>query len=135
LKTRSVIYWISTVLIALAYIFGGISQVMRSPESVEGIVHHLGYPMHFLILLGVWKFLGGVAILVPRFPLVKEWAYAGMFIDATAASVALASAHDSVFQIIAPLVMAALLIVSWALRPESRRLPATERGRDHPPTA
>lgn len=124
MRARIVLYWVATILVALAYLFGGISQVMRSPQSVEGVVHHLGYPMHFLVLLGVWKILGSIAILAPRFPILKEWAYAGMFFDSTAASVAIASVGDPPLQIILPFVMTALIIASWALRPESRRLRA-----------
>jgi AhpD family alkylhydroperoxidase len=55
---------------------------MRVPQVVEGVTH-LGFPLHFVTLLGVWKVLGGIAVLVPGFALVKEWAYAGMFFDLT----------------------------------------------------
>lgn len=124
MKMRNVLYWISTVLVAVLYVFGGVSQVVRSPQSVQGVVQHLGYPMHFLVLLGVWKILGGVAIVAPRFPRLKEWAYAGMVFDSTGAAVAIAAVGDPVLNIVAPLVMTGIIAVSWALRPETRRLKA-----------
>jgi hypothetical protein len=76
--------------------------------------------------------LAAIAILVPRFPRLKEWAYAGIFFDLTgaAASVAAVGGYGAyAFHIVAPLVLAVLTVASWALRPESRTigvlLPAT----------
>jgi hypothetical protein len=82
----------------------------------------LGYPPHFSTLLGAWKVLGAVALLAPGYPLVKEWAYAGFFIDFSAAVVAYAAAGDGVVSYIGPVVAIAALITSWYLRPTSRRL-------------
>jgi hypothetical protein len=94
---------------------------LRAPQVVEGITR-LGYPLHFVILLGVWKVLGGLAILLPGFALVKEWAYAGMIFDLTGATVAHAACGDDLRHILVPLVIAALVVTSWALRPASRKL-------------
>jgi hypothetical protein len=83
----------------------------------------LGYPLYFFRILGFWKVLGAIAILVPRFPRLKEWAYAGIFFDLTgaAASVAAVGSYGVyAFHIFAPLILAVLTVVSWALRPESR---------------
>jgi uncharacterized membrane protein YphA (DoxX/SURF4 family) len=124
MKARTVGYWICTVLIALAFLSGGIGQLLRSPQTVEGITH-LGYPVYFLIILGVWKILGGITVLVPGFPLLKEWAYAGMIFDLTGASASHLAAGDDVRHILVPLVLAALVAGSWALRPEGRRLQRT----------
>jgi uncharacterized membrane protein YphA (DoxX/SURF4 family) len=121
LKARTVGYWICTALIALAFLSGGVGQLLRSPQTVEGITH-LGYPVYFLIILGVWKILGGIAILPPGFPLLTEWAYAGMIFDLTGASASHLAAGDDVRHILVPLVLAALVVGSWALRPEGRRL-------------
>ena len=82
MKARAVGYWICTVLIALSFLSGGVAHLLRAPQVVEGITH-LGYPLHFVIILGVWKVLGDVAVLIPGFALVKEWAYAGMIFDLT----------------------------------------------------
>lgn len=121
MKARAVGYWICTVLIGLSFLSGGAAHLLRVPQAVEGITR-LGYPLHFVILLGVWKVLGAVAILVPGFALLKEWAYAGMIFDLTGASVAHAATGDSMRFILVPLVLAALVVTSWALRPEGRKL-------------
>jgi uncharacterized membrane protein YphA (DoxX/SURF4 family) len=121
MKAKTIGYWVCTIPIALLLLSGGIMQVMRSPTAIEGITH-LGYPVHFAVLLGVWKILGAIAILLPGFALVKEWAYAGIFIDLTGASVAHAAAGDGPGNIIAPLVFTAVVVASWVLRPAGRKL-------------
>lgn len=123
MKAKAIGYWVCTCVIALLFLSGGILQAMRSPTAIEGIIH-LGYPVHFAVLLGVWKILGAIVILLPGFALAKEWAYAGIFIDLTGASVAHAAAGDGAGNIIAPLVFTAILAASWALRPASRTLTA-----------
>ncbi len=121
MKTKAIAYWVSTIAIAFLLLSGGIMQVMRSPAAIAGITR-LGYPLHFAVLLGFWKILGAIVILLPGFALVKEWAYAGMFIDLTGASFAHTAAGDGAGNIIAPLVFTAVLIASWALRPAGRTL-------------
>jgi uncharacterized membrane protein YphA (DoxX/SURF4 family) len=124
---RVVGYWVCTVLIALSFLFGGASDVLRSPQVIEGLAR-LGYPAHFATILGVWKILGAAVILLPGFPRIKEWAYAGMVFDLTGAAFTHAVIGDSdawmgnTAHIITPLVLAALALGSWALRPESRTL-------------
>jgi uncharacterized membrane protein YphA (DoxX/SURF4 family) len=119
MKAKSIGYWITTVIVALLLLSGGVAQVtLRNAEGFKA----LGFPVYFMVLLGVWKILGGIVILVPRFPRVKEWAYAGIFIDFTGAAVAAAACQSAAFHIVAPLVCAAMLIASWALRPASRIL-------------
>ncbi|HEY0796092.1 MAG TPA: DoxX family protein [Acidisarcina sp.] len=114
-------YWACTVVIAVLFLSGGFMQAMRFPAATAGITH-LGYPIHFSILLGVWKILGAIVILLPGFALVKEWAYAGIVIDLTGASVAHAAAGGPAGNVIAPLVFTAIVVASWALRPSSRKL-------------
>jgi len=121
MKTKAVGYWICTVLVALSFLSGGIVDLMRSPQALEGMTH-LGYPAYFMIILGLWKVLGGIVILLPGFPLLKEWAYAGMIFDLTGASASHIAVGDDVRHILVPLVLAALVVASWALRPESRKL-------------
>jgi uncharacterized membrane protein YphA (DoxX/SURF4 family) len=92
---------------------------------------HLGYPAYVATLIGVWKLLGAVAIVAPGFPRIKEWAYAGMFFDLTGASVSHAASGDPLGNVLTPLFVLAIVLASYALRPESRRLaasPASERG-------
>lgn len=121
MKAKAIGYWVCTIVIALLLLSGGIMQVMRAPAAIAGITH-LGYPVHFAVLLGVWKVLGAIVIVLPGFALVKEWAYAGIFIDLTGASVAHTAAGDGVGNIIAPLVFTAVVVASWILRPASRTL-------------
>ncbi len=119
---RTVGYWICTILIALACLSGGIVDVMRMPGAVEGMTH-LGYPVYFGVILGAWKLLGALAILAPGFALLKEWAYAGIVFDLTGASASHIASGDDVRHIVVPLILVAIVVGSWALRPASRRLP------------
>jgi hypothetical protein len=121
MKGRSIAYWICTVVIALAIGSGGAAQALRMQQNVEGM-KALGYPLHFIVELGVWKVLGALTLLAPGLRLVKEWAYAGIFFDLSGAVVTAAANGSAAFHVIAPLVLIGLLVASWALRPESRRL-------------
>ena len=124
MKAKSITYWTTTILVAF-FMSGGIAQVLRLPPTIDGFHRVLGYPVYFVVILGVWKILGAIAILVPGLPRLKEWAYAGIFFDLTGAAVTNAAAADYgayAFHIIAPLVITVLLIASWALRPPSRIL-------------
>jgi hypothetical protein len=119
MRTKKIGYWVSTVIVALLMLSGGAAQV--SLMNAEGFTR-LGYPVYFMVLLGVWKLLGGVALLAPRFPRLKEWAYAGVFFDFSGAAVTAAATGSGAGHVIAPLVCVAILFASWALRPESRTL-------------
>ena len=121
MKGRTIGYWTATGLTALVFGSGGIFQLLGNPGAVEGI-RNLGYPAHFILLLGIWKLLGVLAVLAPRFPRLKEWAYAGMFFDLTAASVAHAAVGDPVGNVVAPVVILGIVMASWALRPQERTL-------------
>jgi hypothetical protein len=127
MKLKLIAYLICTVVIALCIGSGGAAQALRVSQNVEGMTA-LGYPLHFIVLLGVWKVLGALTLLAPGLRLVKEWAYAGIFIDLSGAVVASAANAGGAFHIIAPIVLIGILAASWALRPESRRFPdAKER--------
>jgi uncharacterized membrane protein YphA (DoxX/SURF4 family) len=123
-KIRNIAYWLTTILGPASFVIGGVLNITQN-EQVATAMHHLGYPLYFASLLGVWKLLGAIAIVAPRFPRLKEWAYAGFFFDLTAAAVSHASVGDSTADIAAPLVFLALVAASWALRPASRRLAAS----------
>ena len=124
---KRVAYWVCTGLVVFFIGSGGLAYVMRVPDVVAGVVA-LGFPVYFIVLLGVWKVLGSIAILVPGFPLIKEWAYAGIMIDLTGASVASLATGAAWWHAVAPLLIAVLVVASWALRPESRRLPGATIG-------
>ncbi len=115
----------TTILVALPIGSGGVAQLAHVQGTVDGFVHVLGYPAYFVTILGVWKVLGAIAILVPGFPRLKEWAYAGIFFDVTgaAASCAAVGGYGAyAFHVIAPLIIAGLCVASWALRPQSRKI-------------
>jgi uncharacterized membrane protein YphA (DoxX/SURF4 family) len=123
MRAKNIVYWITTALVAFFIGLGGIFQVAQVPATINGFVHILHYPRYFITILGVWKVLGPIAILVPRFPRLKEWAYAGMIFDLTGAAASNAAAGDHgafAFHIIAPLIIAGITMASWALRPPSR---------------
>lgn len=123
MKAKTIGYWTTTAIIAFVLLSGGAAELAHRPETVEGMTH-LGYPLYFTLILGVWKVLGGIALLAPRFPRLKEWAYAGAFFDLTGAVASHAARGDDAAHLIWPLVFAALTLASWALRPQSRVLGA-----------
>jgi len=124
-KLKVIGYWIITGLLVFAIGSGGVAELARLPTNVEGIVHVLGYALYFLTILGLWKVLGAIALLVPRFPRLKEWAYAGIFFNVTGAAASHAAVGDYdvyAFHVLVNLFLAVLVVASWALRPESRTL-------------
>ena len=125
MKAKNIAYWTTTLLVAFCIGSGGVAQVARVQGTVDGFVNILHYPLYFVTILGVWKVIGAIAILVPRFPRLKEWAYAGIFFDLTgaAASSAAVGVYGAyAFHILAPLIVAVLAVASWALRPPSRTI-------------
>jgi hypothetical protein len=124
-KAKSILYWTMTILVAFFIGGGGLAQIWQYRANPHGVVPQLGYPLYFFLILGIWKVLGAVAILGPRFPRLKEWAYAGIFFDLTgaAASCAAVGGYGAyAFHVIAPLIITGFLVASWTLRPESRTL-------------
>ncbi|HUD15094.1 MAG TPA: DoxX family protein [Terracidiphilus sp.] len=124
MKAKSIVYWTTTILVAF-FISGGVAQILQYRANPHGVVPELGYPLYFFAILGVWKVLGAIAILVPRFPRLKEWAYAGIFFDLTGAALSCAAVGGYgayAFHVIAPLIIAGLTVASWALRPPSRTI-------------
>ena len=126
MKIKAISYWAATAILVLGLLSGGAAELARRREIVEGMVH-LGYPLYFITILGFWKVLGGIALLAPRFPRLKEWAYAGIFFDMSGAVVSHTVRGDSVSHLIAPGVFAALAVASWALRPPSRTVEVPQR--------
>jgi uncharacterized membrane protein YphA (DoxX/SURF4 family) len=121
MNRRLIGYWIGTVLFCLAMTAGGTMNLLRVEPQQEAMAN-LGYPMYLMTILGVAKILGVIALLMPGFPLLKEWAYAGFTFDMLGASASHAFVGDSPAQIVTPLVVLAIAITSYCLRPPSRRL-------------
>jgi hypothetical protein len=123
MNAKSIVYWTTTLLVALPIGSGGVAQIWQYRANPHGVVPELGYPLYFFAVLGFWKALGAIAILAPRFPRLKEWAYAGIFFDLTgaAASCAAVGGYGAYgFHVIAPLILTGFTLASWALRPQSR---------------
>ncbi len=119
-------YWATTGLLSLVYTFGATMELSHASRMVETVTH-LGYPTYLLGILGTWKLLGVVALLSPRGARLKEWAYAGIVFDLTGALVSHATVGDGAAKLAPPLVLLALAIASWSLRPASRKLQAPAR--------
>ncbi len=127
-KRNKIIYWISTLWLALGMTATGMVQLLRmesqgavAPPGVYGI-KYLGYPVYLLTILGVWKILGVIAVLIPKFPLLKEWAYAGFFFVMSGAIFSHFASGSPVKEIFPSLLLLILTVVSWYFRPADRKL-------------
>lgn len=121
MKNRNkIIYWVSTLWLALGMLSAGIVQLFQMKEETEFIIN-LGYPVYFLTLLGIWKILGVIAVLIPRFPLLKEWAYAGFFFMMSGAAFS-HIASNTIDEIFPALLLLVLTVVSWYFRPSERKI-------------
>ena len=111
-KRNKITYWIATIWLSLGMVSTGIVQLMRIPEEAE-MMARLGYPLYFLTIIGVWKLLGVIAVLAPRFPVVKEWAYAGFFFTMSGAIFSHAAVGDGAKDFFGPGLLLVLTILSW----------------------
>lgn len=120
-KRNRIIYWIFTAWLALGMTSTGIVQLMQVKEEAD-MFAHLGYPAYLMTMIGAWKILGVVAVLMPKFPLLKEWAYAGFFFCMSGAIVSHMALGDPIGEVAPPLLLLVLTIISWYFRPASRRM-------------
>jgi len=120
-KRNKIIYWISTIWLALGMLSTGIVQLINMKEE-EDFILDLGYPFYFKPILGIWKILGVVAVLIPKFPLLKEWAYAGFFFAMSGAIFSHIASDNSINHILPPLLLLVLTVVSWYFRPADRKI-------------
>jgi hypothetical protein len=120
-RIRPAAYWLATAAVVAELELGGAWDIARLP-MVRDLVTGLGYPSYFLVLLGIWKVLGGLALLVPRRALLKEWAYAGTFFVYTGAIASHLTTGYARSEVGLLAVLTTLTVISWALRPPSRRL-------------
>jgi hypothetical protein len=120
-KRNKIIYWIATLWLALGMTSTGIVQILQIKEEVD-MMSNLGYPLYFLPLLGFWKLLGVIAILIPKFVLLKEWAYAGFFFAMSGAIISHLSCGEYGIELFGPSLLLVLTIISWYFRPADRKI-------------
>jgi hypothetical protein len=124
MKISTITFWASTVLVCVAFVGSGIANLVHAPHIAADMAR-LGYPAYFSMILGAWKVLGAIAIVAPRLRLVKEWAYAGMMFDLSGAAISRGVSGDGTAGVVPPVIVAVLVVASWALRPEDRALIST----------
>lgn len=120
-KARKLTYWISTIWLSLGMLSSGIVQLLKVEGEIEFIME-LGYPEYFLTILGVTKILGVVVVLLPRLPLLKEWAYAGFFFLMLGAAFSHIAAGNGFTEILPPVLLIVLTLTSWYFRPIDRKI-------------
>ena len=120
-KRNKIIYWIATIWLALGMLSTGIVQLIQLKEETE-MMNRLGYPSYLLSIIGVWKILGVVAVLLPKLPLLKEWAYAGFFFVMSGAILSHFAVGDSAKEFFGPVLLLVLTFVSWYFRPVNRKI-------------
>ena len=121
MKPKVIGYWVVTAFLLFNVLAGAIAELVQRKDNVEGMIL-LGYPLYFMMILGVWKVLGTIALLMPGFPRLKEWAYAGIFFNMTGAAISHAVSGSAAWHVLYTGFLAVLTLASWALRPQSRTL-------------
>ena len=124
-KRNKILYWIATIWLSLGMVSTGVVQLLKlkgdGPGSLDSMTH-LGYPAYFVTILGISKILGVVALLIPKYPLLKEWAYAGFFFMMSGAIFTHIAAGSSMSEIFPSLLLLILIVVSWYFRPSDRKI-------------
>ena len=123
MSARAVVYWVTTAFVVFNILSGGLAELAQLQGNAEGM-RALGYPLYVMTILGMWKVLGSIALLAPRFPRLKEWAYAGIFFNMSGAAISHIVVGDEAWHAYYTASIAIVTLVSWALRPESRTLGA-----------
>jgi DoxX-like family len=125
-KRNKIIYWISTILVALGMLPGGLGQIFHAKWSLD-LIRPLGYLEYILTIIGTWKVLGSIVLLIPKFLLIKEWAYAGFFFTMSGAVFSHLASGESMNKIVSPLVLLILIGLSWYFRPADRKIISVNR--------
>jgi hypothetical protein len=123
-KRNKIIYWVATIWLALGMVSTAAVQLLKMKEGQGGAdsITHLGYPIYLLTVLGVWKILGVLTVLIPKLPLLKEWAYAGFFFVMSGAICSHIALGDPIKDIFPSLLLLILAMVSWYFRPADRKI-------------
>lgn len=120
-KRNKIIYWIVTVFLSIGMLAGGTQQMLQT-GGYNAIVESLGYPLYLLSILGVWKLLGVIAILIPKFPILKEWAYAGFFFALSGAFISHLTIGQPFTDALPSLILLTVTVLSWYFRPADRKI-------------
>jgi hypothetical protein len=123
-KRKKIIYWIANIWLALGMLATGAGQLLKAKAGQGGVdmITHLGYPIYLLTILGIWKILGVIALLIPKLPLLKEWTYAGIFFLMSGAMFSHIAIGDPMSALIPSLLLLILAVVSWYFRPADRKI-------------
>lgn len=119
-KSHKIIYWIATVWLSLGMVATGVVQLMGMKEEADNFTS-LGYPLYLMTIIGAWKIAGVVTVLIPKFPLLKEWAYAGFFFAMSGAIISHVAVGHGAVQVFGPALLLVLTVASWYFRPVERK--------------
>lgn len=125
MKKITIFYWIITVLFAGFMIFSAIPNILSDKQAIDFITK-LGYPLYFIPFIGVAKLLGAIAILIPGFPRIKEWAYAGLIYDLIAAMVSFIATGAGAAGYLPMLIFIALAFASYFLYHKKLKLSSAQ---------
>ncbi|PJJ66959.1 DoxX family protein [Chryseobacterium geocarposphaerae] len=120
-KRNKIIYWVFTLWMALGMVSTAIVQLMKNKDELANFTN-LGYPSYLMTIIGVWKILGVIAILIPKFPLLKEWAYSGFFFVMSGAVISHIIVNDPVSKTFPAVLLLILVVISWYFRPVDRKI-------------
>lgn len=120
-KAKKIVYWIATLWLSLGMLSTAIVQLLKVKAEAD-MMALLGYPLYLLTILGIWKILGVVVVLIPKFTLVKEWAYAGFFFAMSGAVFSHLAVGDEAITLFGPVLLLILTVLSWYFRPADRRI-------------
>lgn len=120
-KRNKIIYWIFTLWMSLGMVSTAIVQLIRNKDELANFAN-LGYPSYLMTIIGVWKILGVIAVLIPKFPLLKEWAYAGFFFVMSGAFISHCIVSDTFSKTFPAILLLVLVIISWYFRPAERKI-------------
>ena len=122
-KRNKIVYWIFTIWMSLVLVSSAIVQLLKVKDEVDTITK-LGYPVYFMTIIGAWKILGVIAVLIPKRPLLKEWAYAGFFFTLSGAAISHIVSGDPFSKTVPSLFLLVLTVISWYFRPADRKVMA-----------
>lgn len=120
-KRNLIIYWIATVLLAFGMLGSGLQQLLHLKDMMD-LMQPLGYPSYFFTIIGIWKIIGTIVILIPNFKLLKEWAYAGFFFVMTGAFFSHLTVGNGIMELVPPIMQTIFIVISWYFRPANRKI-------------